>query len=159
MESPSKPTTPKRGGRHQLKRSLTEFPSPEKLHPKEVPGQTHEPIGIQALVQSQQNSHKPWLPFRKDKHSDDKGATSAANPLSSLRHSLDMARSETATPLFTPAQSRRPSVSGKHSNSRRQSVSVTRSKNEKAVVAAASEKQLHQEQEAASLRTAYVSLL
>lgn len=91
-----RPTSPPRsGGRHQARRSLTEFTSPVKLH-RHHHHHTH---------QDQHHQHHR----RKDHHHDDKGPPTA-NTLPLIRNSLDMPLSGDATPYLSPDQSRRASV-------------------------------------------------
>ncbi|PNY25503.1 Uncharacterized protein TCAP_04554 [Tolypocladium capitatum] len=87
-----KPTSPPRsGGRHQVKLSITEFTSPVKLH-----------------LHHHHHAHQHEHHHRRDHHDDKGPPTAYAPPL--IRHSLDMPRSEAATPFLIPDQSRRASV-------------------------------------------------
>ncbi|KAK5990384.1 hypothetical protein PT974_08652 [Cladobotryum mycophilum] len=81
--SPSKP-----GGRHQIKRSLTEFTSPGKL-------------------QRAQHQH---YHYRPDRAYDDKPPTSMPSSIMQGRHSVDLPRSENVSPMMSPNESRRGSV-------------------------------------------------
>ena len=83
----SKPALSSRsGGRHQIKRSISELTSPVRLH-------------------RHHHNHQ-----RRDRHNDDKEPLSANPATAAARHSLDVSRSEGVTPLITPNQSRRASV-------------------------------------------------
>ncbi|POR32659.1 Uncharacterized protein TPAR_07162 [Tolypocladium paradoxum] len=91
LPKPARSTSP--GGRHQVKRSLTEFTSPVKLH-------RHHHLHTHQL----QHRH------HRDHDDDDDTGPPTAYTLPLIRHSLDMPRSEATTPLLRLDQSRGASV-------------------------------------------------
>lgn len=120
-------STGRSGGRHQIKRSLTELAAPVKL-----------------------SRH-----HRKDRHYDEKGTpqSAAATPMSLQqqamynRASLDMPRSEGMTPMKSPDQSRRASLMLQREEEARGLYGLDQPESR-----ANTEERLRQERERASLR-------
>lgn len=123
------PTTPDRGAsRHRLKRSLTEFTPPGKLHLGQLSSDHQEHHQYQQTNVHGPSSrnrdyyghlHRPH--FRKGRHHEER-VPHSAHPASQLRHSIDMTRSNGSEPLFDSGLSREASVNLPDGGKRKASV-------------------------------------
>ena len=113
LEHPASPVK-SRGGRHQLKRSISELTSPGRLYRNPV---TSLQLNLQdgssrsARQQQPQQQQQQHHLHRKDRAYDKRASVQSTSAVvSRMRHSLEIPRSNGITPLVSPVQSRRASI-------------------------------------------------